>query len=594
VNDLSTNQANPLSDELKRRGALVLRTLPILLIPIFVGLATGLLLRATVGAPLAPPADEPRIFPLIPIVVLVIFFSALIILVRLGRPTISALVLIGMWTLGTTLASLRFGVSTYFPALLIMPICAAGLLIDGTASVSLAALATLLVASIAWMETRGLIFARPVAPPLIVANLPLLSVGYWIAIFWTVAALTSLLAGSLQRALRQSHAQAQALSQLSAQLEARVATQTAELAQRAARAEALYGVSRALTNTLDLAQVLGLIAEQSARLLRFDASLVLLAQPDGSFAQGGAYHQPSDQALALIDPALMTQALAARDQPSVIQLAASDTGDPRAALVLPMLYGTNIVGVLMLLESGNNAERGPDDLALAEGFAGQAAVAIVNAQLLTQAREKATLEERTRLARDIHDTLAQGLTGVVVQLGAAQRALAAAPHEAQEHLDLAQRMARESLAEARRSVWNLRAPALERGDLSDALRALVAHPLQPDTTITFEQRGEPWPLPPSVESALLRVGQEALVNVAKHARASCVTMLLEYTPAAVCLTIADNGVGFDEAVLHQHAVASGPWSGFGLLGMRERITALGGTLELTNKSGAQVLAIVPR
>src|SRR5436853_6487418 len=158
MSDRSTTQTHSPPDEVQGRGAMVLGTLRVvLLIPLVVALITGLLLRASIGGPLRPPADqEPRLFPLIPVVVLVIFFISLIILVRLGRPTISALVLIGAWTLMTTLAALQAGVTTFWPALLIMPICAAGLLIDGVASVSLAALATLLVGSIAWMETRGL------------------------------------------------------------------------------------------------------------------------------------------------------------------------------------------------------------------------------------------------------------------------------------------------------------------------------------------------------------------------------------------------------------------------------------------------------
>src|SRR5262249_22712105 len=109
-------------------------------------------------------------------------------------------------------------------------------------------------------------------------------------------------------------------------------------------------------------------------------------------------------------------------------------------------------------------------------------VAAQTAELLAQEREAATMEERARLARDIHDALAQNLTGILVQLGAAQRALAVAPTQVSEHLDLAQRMARESLAEARRSVWNLRAPVLERGDLGDALRGLVTRPPSAETT----------------------------------------------------------------------------------------------------------------
>lgn len=594
------NPIKPLPDETQRRGALVLRTIPIVLIPLLAAVLTGLVLRLTEPQPL--PNAVPRSPPLIPIVVVMIFFISLVILVRLGRPTISALLLIGTWTLFTTLSALQAGVTTFWPALLLMPICAAGLLIDGVASVILAALATMLVVSIAWLELHGLLTPRP-TPPFIDEVMPIVSVGYWTTLFWTVAALTSLLAGSLQRALVHSRAQAEALSHLSAQLEARVVEQTAELAQRASRAEALYEIGRALAGTRDLPQVLGLIAEQAARLLHFDSAMVLLIQPDdATFSVMSSYHQPAAQVLALIegDP-LPHQALEER-RPTTRHLALTDEGMLSAALALPMFFGADAVGVLVLIEEGSSAARTADDLALAEGFADHAAVAIVNAQLLAQSREAATLEERTRLARDIHDTLAQGLTGVVVQLGAAQRALDAPPEMAtgrslaalKVSLDLAQRMARESLAEARRSVWNLRSPALERGDLGDALRRLVANPLQPETQMRFAQCGEPWSLPPSVEVALLRVCQEALVNVAKHAHATAVEVWLDYLPDAVQLRIYDNGVGFDEAALPDSTTPIGPWGGFGLLGMRERITALGGTLTLTSNAGAQVVATIPR
>jgi signal transduction histidine kinase len=430
------------SDETQRRGALVLQTLPILLIPVFVAVVTFFLLRLSIGGQFEPRSDPsgPPGGPLIPIVVLVVFFSALIILVRLGRPTISALLLIGAWTLVMALGALRSGVTSFFPALLIIPICAAGLLIDWVACVSLAGLATLLVGSLAWLETRGLLH-QPLPPQIVDDNLPFLAVGFWVAIFATVAALTSLLAGGLQRALRQSRAQAQALQDLSGQLEARVEAQTT--------------------------------------------------------------------------------------------------------------------------------------------------------QILEQERQAATLAERARLAREIHDTLAQGLTGIVVQLGAAQRAQAAASDASAEHIELAQRMAREALAEARRSVWNLRAPALERGSLADALRSIVARPIRPEQTTVFQQRGEPWPLTQEVEAALLRMAQEALANAAKHAEATHVEVLLAYTLDSVRLSIADNGVGFDQAALSDGTTPS-PAGGFGLLGIRERIGALGGTLELRNGDGAQVVVTLPR
>jgi signal transduction histidine kinase len=155
-------------------------------------------------------------------------------------------------------------------------------------------------------------------------------------------------------------------------------------------------------------------------------------------------------------------------------------------------------------------------------------------------------------------------------------------------------MARESLAEARRSVWNLRAPALERGDLGDALKALTVRPLGANVTVTFEQRGEPWALSSAVESTLLRVSQEALVNVAKHAQATEAGVVLEYRPDSVRLSIRDNGIGFDQQTLDKIASTPGPWGGFGLVGMRERVGALGGTLQLSDEGGAHILALIPR
>src|SRR6266545_6784684 len=174
MSDPANNQPLPLSDETQRRGALVLRALPILLIPVFAAIATVVVLRFTVGDQFRPSDSDrggPPFGPLIPIVVLVIFCSSLILLVRLGRPTLSALALIGVWTLITTLTSLPNGVTTIFPALLIVPICAAGLLIDGVASVSLAVLATLLVGSRAFLEMNGVITPRP-PPPFMTANRP--------------------------------------------------------------------------------------------------------------------------------------------------------------------------------------------------------------------------------------------------------------------------------------------------------------------------------------------------------------------------------------------------------------------------------------
>lgn len=567
------------------------------------GVTVGPPPAVTVGSGVVLRAVSPQLSleALAPIAMVLALCALLVVFVRLRRVTLAAFTLVVAWTAITTLTAPRSGVMGFWPSFFLLPICASALLLGRMATIAVTVVTTALVGGLAWLEFNGIaLFPRPPEFPRDIINMPALTIAHWTGLFWTVAALVYLLAGSLQDALKRSRAQADALSRLSGELEARVQDQTAELARRAERAEALYAVSRALTAMRELPPVLALIGGQASRLLGYDAALMLLSEEDDSgFAVVGEYRAPDSLASVLRQQAERLHAVHREHRPAALRLTSPDGTGSLSALALPMMYGDSVAGVLVLVETGAGREPSADDLALAEGFASQAALAIANAELLTEAREAATMEERTRLARDIHDTLAQGLAGVVVQLGATERALAAAPGEAHSHLDLALAMARESLAEARRSVWNLRSPALERGDLGDALRNLVAQPLPGGTTVTFHQLGEAGDpltaaLPPAVESALLRVGQEALVNVAKHARAARAEVTLEYAPAEVRLIVRDDGVGFDPRAVEQKTQATGPWSGFGVLGMRERIAALGGTLELANAGGAVVVAAVPR
>ncbi|MFZ9857693.1 MAG: sensor histidine kinase [Roseiflexaceae bacterium] len=212
------------------------------------------------------------------------------------------------------------------------------------------------------------------------------------------------------------------------------------------------------------------------------------------------------------------------------------------------------------------------------------------ASLLAGERDKAMLAERTRLARDIHDTLAQGLTGIIVQLGAAEQAMRAHHPDAAEHLDIAARMARESLAEARRSVWNLRAEALERGDLRHAISGIVDRFRHPSLIASCEIEGKWIALPIDIESALLRVAQEGLANAARHSQASHVVITLRSLPAAIELEIRDNGRGFGDRLDHVDSYATS----FGILGMRERLSVLHGTLQCRDDQGAVVCVYVPR
>src|ERR1700744_5274021 len=203
----------------------------------------------------------------------------------------------------------------------------------------------------------------------------------------------------------------------------------------------------------------------------------------------------------------------------------------------------------------------------------------LQAQLLVQAREAGAGDERQRLAREIHDTLAQGLTGIITQLEAAQQTRAEAERE--RRITNAKRLARDSLAEARRSVQALRPQALEDARLPEALAAEGARwSATSGVTAEVEVTGEARPLHPEVEVTLLRVAQEALANVAKHARASRAGVTLSYMGDVVTLDVRDDGAGFAPG---NGASPSG--GGFGLIAMRQRVQRLAGQLEVESEPG---------
>ena len=203
-------------------------------------------------------------------------------------------------------------------------------------------------------------------------------------------------------------------------------------------------------------------------------------------------------------------------------------------------------------------------------------------RLIAQAREAGVAEERRRMAREIHDTLAQGLTGIVTQLQAAEQAASRPPADPagwRRHVAAATQLARDSLSEARRSVDALRPEPLERWRLSEALAdvaerwaALNGIPVQAQTTGTAR------PIRPEIEFALLRAAQEALANVARHAHATRVGLTVSYMENEVALDVRDDGVGFDPAALP----AGG---GFGLIAMRQRVADLSGTVEVESEPG---------
>ncbi|HEX3195467.1 MAG TPA: sensor histidine kinase [Streptosporangiaceae bacterium] len=210
----------------------------------------------------------------------------------------------------------------------------------------------------------------------------------------------------------------------------------------------------------------------------------------------------------------------------------------------------------------------------------------LQAQLLTQAREAGAGDERQRMAREIHDTIAQGLTGIVTQLEAVQQTSNDAERE--RRIDNAKRLARDSLAEARRSVQALRPQALENSRLPEALADEVARwSATSGVTGDVETTGQERALHPEVEVTLLRVAQEALANVAKHADASRAGVTLSYMEDVVSLDVRDDGAGFAVTERNGHLAGETPAAGgFGLIAMRQRVSRLAGQLEIESEPGA--------
>jgi signal transduction histidine kinase len=202
-------------------------------------------------------------------------------------------------------------------------------------------------------------------------------------------------------------------------------------------------------------------------------------------------------------------------------------------------------------------------------------------ELAEAEREAGRLAERGRLAREIHDTLAQGLISIVLLLEATEDALPPASSTARRHLEQALRTARENLGEARRLVWELRPESLATASLGEALQR-QAQRLGEETGIATSATvtGRPGQLPADTEVALLRIAQEALANVRKHSGASRMALTLSYMEDETVLDVRDDGVGFDPA--RSQARASG---GYGLRVMHERVRELGGQLAVETSPG---------
>ena len=259
----------------------------------------------------------------------------------------------------------------------------------------------------------------------------------------------------------------------------------------------------------------------------------------------------------------------------------------KKSLGVPILVSGKVTGVISI-RHGDRPPYRREEIELMQALAHQVMLALRLTQLGEQSRRAAILEERNRMARDIHDTLAQGFTGVIMQLEAAEKAIEHhRSKQADEHLRRASGLARESLSEARRSVHALRPQALIEENFWDALKDMiksmtVGTPLHP----SFKIQGEVAQVPPVWQENLLHIGQEALANTVKYAHAHKFGTRLRSDPKELRLEFSDDGDGFN---------AQDRGDGRGLAGMRERVEQMGGELKITSScgKGTKITVVLP-
>jgi PAS domain S-box-containing protein len=259
-----------------------------------------------------------------------------------------------------------------------------------------------------------------------------------------------------------------------------------------------------------------------------------------------------------------------------------------ASLAVPIFVEGRVTGLLNI-RFGKVREFSPDELALTQALAHQAMLALQLLRLSQQSREAAVGAERNRMARDIHDTLAQGFTGVILQLEAAKRAMKRRDLEnVTERMKRAEDLARVGLGEARRSVLSLRPRSLEGLSLRSALEDLFNRMTSGSELRTEVQVvGVEPPLAPECKEVLLRVAQESLTNTIKHARAKTFKATFTGLQDETRFDLDDDGSGFDPQEEHE---------GFGLLGMKERVEQMGGRfiLRTSEDQGTRIRIIIKK
>lgn len=400
----------------------------------------------------------------------------------------------------------------------------------------------------------------------------------------------------MQVLAEQFNSMGDALKESYTNLEQKVIERTEKERQRAEQLRTINEVSRKISSIVNLDELLAYVGNLLRQTFHFYNVNIFLFEPNSGKLMLKTLHFsgqknviPVGVPLEIDDEGIIGKAARSGEYVLVNDLAsqpgyrkADSTSETRSELVIPVKMGGRVLGVLDI-ESAEVDGFDEADVFTAQTLADQLAVAIENARLYQETRSMAVTEERNRMAREIHDTLAQGFTGIILQLEATEQALGETNDDVQKHLNQARSLARKSLAEARRSVWNLSPQALEQLRLDEAIKHEVDR-FKHDNGIdaTYTQYGERRDIPPEMGTAMFRICQESLANVAKHAQATSVEVVLDFEGSEIDLIIKDNGTGFDL----ENGGNVGKSGGFGLISMRERALGQNGKFDVQSEKGS--------
>jgi two-component system, NarL family, sensor kinase len=378
---------------------------------------------------------------------------------------------------------------------------------------------------------------------------------------------------------------------------------TEALQRRNRELQILNHIAEALNRTTDLREILANTLAQVTELFDLQTGWVWLFREDGEevylaatqnlpsgllshpdLMEGSCYCLDTYRAGDLNGAANVNVITCSR-----LKKLAEGTGGLRYHASIPLYARGKKLGVFNVASPGWR-QLSPEELRVLYTVGDLLSMAVERARLFARSAETGAIEERNRLAREIHDTLAQGLAGITLQLETAEALLeeGSRPEDVRASVERALITARQNLEEARRSVLDLRAAPLEGRSLPEAIALLVSEFNQREgPRVKFRLEGANQPMPTRVEAGLYRVAQEALENVARHANARQVTLHLSIHPDQAVLEIVDDGRGFEPGQI--------PTGRFGLAGLNERVRLLGGSLELKSSPGAgtAVRATVP-